>query len=149
MDTVIRTAAIYLVLLVLFRIAGQRSIAQITTFDFVLLLVIGEAVQNALVGQDYSMTNALLIVLTFIGLDIAMSKLKDASPKVEKVIDGTPLVIFEDGKFLTDRMHKERVDAADILSAARAAHGLERLEQIKYAILERSGGISVVPKHKG
>jgi uncharacterized membrane protein YcaP (DUF421 family) len=148
MDTVIRTAAIYLVLLVVFRIAGQRSIAQITTFDFVLLLVIGEAVQNALVGDDFSLTNALLIVVTFIALDILMSSLKELSPGVEKVLDGTPLVIVEDGKLLADRMHKERIDAADILSAARAAHGLERLEQIKYAILERSGGISIVPLQK-
>jgi uncharacterized membrane protein YcaP (DUF421 family) len=148
MDSVIRTIAIYLVLLVLFRIAGQRSIAQITTFDFVLLLVIGEAVQNALVGEDASLTNALIIVATFIGLDILMSWLKESVPRVEKVIDGTPLIILEDGKLMQERMLKERIDAADILTAARAAHGLERLEQIKYAILERSGGISIVPKSR-
>jgi len=146
MDSVIRAAAIYLFLLLVFRIAGQRSISQITTFDFVLLLVIGEATQNALVGEDFSITNAFLVILTLIGLDILLAAFKENSKRADKILDGTPLIIVDEGKVLHDRMSKERVDESDIMAAAREMHGLERLDQIKYAVLERGGSISIVPR---
>ena len=73
MDSVIRAAAIYFLLLVVFRLAGNRSIGQITAFDFVLLLIISEAIQQAMITDDYSMTNAFLLVVTLVGLDIMMS----------------------------------------------------------------------------
>ena len=69
-------------------------------------------------------------------------------PKLDPLLDSTPLVIVEDGKVLNDRIKKERVDLNDILSAAREHHGLKRLDQIKFAVLERSGGISIIPKEK-
>jgi uncharacterized membrane protein YcaP (DUF421 family) len=146
METVLRAAAIYLVLLIVFRVAGNRSLAQITAFDFVLLLIIGEATQQGLLGNDFSVTNALLVIVTLVGLDIALSLWKQRAPRLEKVIDGMPLVILENGRLLRERMDKERVDEDDILTAAREIHGLERLDQIKYAVLERSGGISIVPR---
>jgi uncharacterized membrane protein YcaP (DUF421 family) len=136
---------IYVALLVIFRIMGQRSLSQITTFDFVLLLIISEAIQNGLVGQSYSVTNALLLILTLVGIDLALSELKQHSPRLEKWMEGLPVILVDEGRLLHDRMNKARVDESDILTAARQAHGLERLEQIKYAVLERSGGISIVP----
>jgi uncharacterized membrane protein YcaP (DUF421 family) len=147
-DAVLRAAAIYAFLLLIFRIAGKRSLSQITTFDFVLLLIIGEATQQALLGNDFSITNALLIIVTLVGVDIGMSLWKQRSPALEKLVDGVPLVIVEEGKPLKDRMDKARVDEADILTAARELQGLERMDQIKYAVLERSGGISIVPKQQ-
>jgi uncharacterized membrane protein YcaP (DUF421 family) len=149
MDSILRGAAVYLVLLLLFRITGKRSLAQITTFDFVLLLIISEAIQQAMIDNDNSMTNAFLIVLTLLGLDVAISLLKQRSPTFEKLIDDVPLVLVEDGRPLKDRMDKARVDESDILSSARELQGLERMDQIKYAVLERSGGISIIPKQAG
>ncbi|CAN5423934.1 MAG: DUF421 domain-containing protein [Pyrinomonadaceae bacterium] len=146
MDAVIRSAAIYLFLLIVFRISGKRSLAQITTFDFVLLLIIGEATQQGLLGQDFSITNAFIVILTLIGIDIGLSLLKQRSQSFEKLLDGVPLIILENGQPLKDRMNKARVDEGDILEAARELQGLERLEQIKYAVLERDGRISIVPK---
>ncbi|MDQ3584664.1 MAG: DUF421 domain-containing protein [Acidobacteriota bacterium] len=146
MDAVIRSAAIYLFLLIVFRISGKRSLAQITTFDFVLLLIIGEATQQGLLGQDFSITNAFIVILTLIGIDIGLSLLKQRSQSLEKLMDGVPLIILENGQPLKDRMNKARVDEGDILEAARELQGLERLEQIKYAVLERDGRISIVPK---
>lgn len=148
MDTVIRSIVVYLVLLLIFRIAGKRSLAQITVFDFVLLLIIGEAIQQALLRNDHSLTNALLIVITLVGLDIGMSLLKQRSKTITKLLDSTPVVIMEDGKLLKDRMDRSRVDESDILNKAREFHGIERLDQIKYAVLERSGGITIVPKQQ-
>ena len=148
MDSVIRAAAVYLGLLVLFRLSGNRSIGQITAFDFVLLLIISEAIQQAIVTSDYSMTNAFLIVVTLVGLDIMMSLWKQRSARFEKILDGVPVLLIENGKMRNDVMKKERVDENDILCAAREMHGLERLDQIKHAIVESSGGISIIPKER-
>ncbi len=146
MDSVLRAAAIYVILLVIFRISGKRSLAQITTFDFILLLIIGEAIQQALLGQDFSLTNAFVVIITLLGVDIGLSLLKGRSKTLERVVDDLPLVIVEDGRPLQERMDKARVDQSDVLTAARELQGLERMEQIKYAVLERSGGISIIPK---
>jgi uncharacterized membrane protein YcaP (DUF421 family) len=146
MESIVRALVIYLVLLIVFRIAGKRALAQITTFDFVLLLIIGEATQQALLGDDYSIVNAVLIIVTLIGTDIGMSLWKLRSKTLDKLVDGVPLVIVENGVPLKDRMDKVRVDESEVLSAARATQGLERMDQIKYAVLERSGGISIVPQ---
>jgi uncharacterized membrane protein YcaP (DUF421 family) len=145
MDSVLRATAVYLVLLVLFRLAGKRTLAEVTTFDFVLLLIISEATQQAMVDGDNSMTNAFLLVATLVGLNILLSELKQHFKPLEHLLDGMPLLIVADGKPLHDRMQKERVDVDDVLDAAREHHGLERLEQIKYAILERNGKISIIP----
>jgi len=149
MDAVLRSIAIYVFLLLVFRISGKRSLSQITTFDFVLLLIVGEAVQQGLLGEDYSLTNAFIVITTLIGIDVGLSILKQYSPRLDKVIDSVPLVILEDGKPLKDRMEKARVDESDILSKARELQGLERLDQIKFAVVERSGGISIIPKQQG
>lgn len=146
MDSVIRGAAIYLFLLVVFRISGQRTLAQITTFDFVLLLIIAEATQQGLLGDDFSVTNAFLVITTLVGLDIFLAFLKDHSRTADRVLDGLPLVLVVDGVPLKERMEKAQVDESDVLSAARELQGLERMEQIRYAVLERSGGISIIPK---
>ena len=146
MDAVVRGAVVYVALLVVFRIAGKRSLAEITTFDFVLLLIIAEATQQALIDNDNSMTNAFLVILTLMGIDIALSLATQRSPRLGRLLDDIPLVLVEDGKPLRERMSKARVDESDILQSARQLQGLERMEQIKYAVLERSGGISIIPK---
>ena len=149
MDALIRAGVIYAFLLALFRISGKRTLSQMTTFDFVLLLVVAEATQQGLLGDDYSLTNAMIVVLALIGLDIAISFVKQKSPAVDRVLEGLPVVIVDDGVPRTDLMKRLRVDVADVLAAARERQGLERLDQIKYAVLERSGGISSGPSPGG
>jgi uncharacterized membrane protein YcaP (DUF421 family) len=146
MESVIRAAAVYLFLLLVFRLSGQRTLAQITTFDLVLLLIISEAIQQALIGNDNSMINAALVVLTLAGLNVCLSLLKQRSRTVEKVLEDVPLVLVAEGRVLKERMDKVRVDEDDILEAARERHGLERLDQIRFAVLERSGDISIIPQ---
>ncbi len=148
MDSILRGAVVYAVLLVLFRIVGKRTLAEITTFDFVLLLIISEATQQAMIDNDNSMTNAFLIIMTLLGLDIGLSLLGRRFRIVDRLVDDVPLVLVEDGRVLKDRMTKSRVDETDILQSARQ-EGLERMDQIKYAVLERSGGISIIPKEAG
>jgi len=146
MDAVLRAAVIYFILLVLVRLTGKRSLGQMTTFDFVLLLIIAEATQQPLLGNDFSLTNAFLAILTLVGIDTGLSLLERRSQTVDKLINGVPLVIVENGEPLEERMNKARVTADDILEMAREQQGVERMEQIKYAVLERSGGISVIPR---
>jgi uncharacterized membrane protein YcaP (DUF421 family) len=148
MDSVLRALFMYFFLLAIFRISGSRSMMEITTFDFMLLLIISEATQQALLGNDFSVTNALLVIMTLIGLDIGLSLLKHFSPRLDRLLEGLPLVLVENGKPLKERMDKARVDEEDILTAARELQGLECMEQIKYAVLERSGGITIVPKQE-
>jgi uncharacterized membrane protein YcaP (DUF421 family) len=146
MESIIRAAVVYIVLLVLFRIAGKRTLAEVTTFDLVLLLIISEATQQAMVDNDNSMTNALLLVITLVGMNIFFSVLARRWQGFGKLVEDVPLVIVENGKPLKDRMDKERVTEDEVMEAARELEGLERLEQIKYAILERNGRITVIPK---
>ncbi len=146
METVFRALSIYLVLLLVFRLCGRRTLMQLTSFDFVLLLIIGEATQNAMLGDDYSITTAVLAIVTLVGTDIVLSYWKHRSPAVERWLDGLPLIIVNQGTPLKPLMDRARIDEDDILAAARLSQGLERMDQIKYAILEVGGEISVIPK---
>ena len=146
MDSVVRAAAVYLVLLLLFRIVGKRSLAETGAFDFVLLLIIAEATQQAMIDDDNSMTNAFLIIVTLLVLNVGFSLLKQHSPLVDRLIDDVPVLIVVDGNPIKDRMDRARIDERDILQAARESQGLASLDQIQYAVLERDGAISVVPR---
>lgn len=148
MDAVLRALAIYAFLLIVFRISGRRTLAEITTFDFVLLLIIGEATQQALLGKDYSVTNAFIVIAALLTIDIALSLVKSHFPTFAKKMDGVPMVIVENGKLLEERMTYARVDKDDVMEAARTSQGLESLDQIKYAVLEVSGTISIIPVEK-
>jgi uncharacterized membrane protein YcaP (DUF421 family) len=149
MESVLRAVAIYVFLLLIFRITGKRSLAQITAFDFVLLLIIGEATQQALLGDDFSVINAWVVIGTLMFLELGLSLVKEWFPKLDRLLESAPLIVVDHGRPLTDRMAQERVDLSDVMAAARERHGLERLEQIKYAVLERSGGISIIPATRG
>ncbi len=145
MDAVFRAAAIYLVMLVLFKVAGRRSLSDLTTFDLVLLMIIGEATQQALLGDDFSVTNAVLVIGTLIAIDVGLSLLKDRSARVARMIDGSPTILIENGKVLEDRLRRCRLRLDDIMEIAREKQGLETLQQIKFAIIERNGKVSIVP----
>ena len=145
MDAILRAGAVYFFLLVLFRLMGKRSLAQITTFDFILLLIVSEATQQGMLGDDFSITKAMIVIVTLVALDRGLDSLSHRSRTVDKWLNDVPVVIVDNGELLEERMHKEEINVADILEQARQSQGIERLEQIKYAILERNGGISIVP----
>lgn len=144
MEQILRTIAIYGFLMVVFRFSGKRTLKDITVFDFILLLVLSEGVQQALTSDDYSTVNAWVIIATFISLDIGISLLKRRFTWLDRIMDGEPLIIVRDGVALEKRMAKERVGMDEVMEAARQ-NGLESLSQIKYAVLERNGAISIIP----
>lgn len=146
MEIVLRCLAIYGVVWLVFRISGKRTLKDLTTFDFVLLLIISECTQQGLVGQNYSVTGAVIAISTLVTIDILLSLLKRRFEKVEKVLDNVPVLLIEKGRIHRERLQKERVDESDILTSAREAHGIRRIDLIDYAILETSGSISIIPK---
>jgi uncharacterized membrane protein YcaP (DUF421 family) len=145
MEIIFRTLTIYLFLLVIFRLSRKRSLSELSTFDFILLLVISEATQNALIGEDYSVTTGLVVVTTLVMADLALSLVKKRYKVIEKITEGVPVVIVDHGKLLEERLKRTHVSQDDILQTARISQGVERMEQIKYAVLEASGGISIIP----
>ena len=145
MDTVLRSAIVYIFLLIIFRISGKRSLSQLTTFDFILLLIISEATQQALVSNDFSFMNACVVIASLVVFDMVFAWIEGRWPAFRRGVSGLPVVVVEHGRLLEDRAKQEGVTLTEILAEGREKHGLERLDQYKYAILERHGGISVVP----
>jgi uncharacterized membrane protein YcaP (DUF421 family) len=148
MDSVLKALVVYFVLWLLIRLAGRRTLAELSPFDFILFLIIGGATQRALIGQDYSLINAFVVVITLIVVDILVGLAERDSRFISKIIKGVPTILVDDGHLLTGRMRRARVTADEIMERARRLHGLETLAQIKYAILEASGDISIIPRDK-
>lgn len=145
MEMVFRALAIYLILLVVFKIAGRRALLQMTSFDLILLLIISEATQQALLGNDFSVTGAMLTIITLIVVDMLFGLMKKYFSAAESALDGSPVILVENGVLLTDKLKKVDVSCDDILVAARQNQGITELGKIKYAILERTGHISIIP----
>jgi uncharacterized membrane protein YcaP (DUF421 family) len=146
METVLRALAVYFVLLTVTRLTGRRSLAQITPFDVVLLLIIAETVQQAMVGDDASMTNAVVLIVTLATIDIVLACAKERFAVVRDLVEGRPTVLIAAGVPDTRALRMARVGLADIMQAARQSHGLRRLEDIEAAVLEIDGAISIIPR---
>lgn len=149
MEPILRALACYLLLLVVVRLSGKRGLAQVTIFDLVLLLLISQTVGQALIGDDSSITAALLTTVTL----VVVNRVNDAAAHrwadMSHVLEDAPLVLIEDGHVHEDRMTRMKIRLDDVLETARLDQGLERLDQIKHAVLERSGAIAIIPAEEG
>src|SRR5688572_9416361 len=148
MDAVSRGVAVYFILLIAMRLTGRRTLAQMTPFDFVLLLIIAETTQQALLGDDFSITNAAILILTLFATDVFLAFVKARSDRAASILDGNPTVLISNGKIDEEAMRRARVGVGDLLEAARSQHGLKTLDEIDAAVLEVSGGISIIPKEQ-
>jgi len=146
LELVARAAIIYFGLILLMRLAGNRQFAQMTAFDLVLLLLIAEVTDQALIGEDRSVTGVLVVITTLIALDILMSLAKRRWRPLGKLLEGVPMLLVDHGKLVSATSFRERVSPDEILEAARRDHGIESMDGIEYAILERNGNITIVPK---
>nr|WP_219993646.1 YetF domain-containing protein [Asticcacaulis tiandongensis] len=117
-----------------------------TPFDLVLLLIVAETTQQALLGNDFSLTNAFVLIVVLFTLDIGLSYIKLWFPKAGLALDGSPTVLIALGKPDYKQIRKSRVTLDDISVAAREQHGLERLDQIRFAVLEADGDFSIIPE---
>jgi uncharacterized membrane protein YcaP (DUF421 family) len=146
MESIIRGVVIYLFLWAVFRVSGKRTLAETSPFELVLLLIISEVTNQAMVDSDHSITNAILLIMTLVGMSVLLSVVKHYSPRATRWLEGMPLPLVKDGELLKENMDKSRVDEGEILSAARIEQGIERMADIKDATIENDGKISVVPK---
>lgn len=144
METVLRVVFFYLVILLGLRVLGKREFSQLSPFELVTLLLIPELVQQALIREDFSATNALIALCTLFTLVFLTSLMVQRSKKVGEFIAGRPAVLVYEGKFVPEVLEHERVTPDEVYGEMRRA-GLERITQLKWALLESDGRISFIP----
>lgn len=145
METVIRITIIYLVILVGLRLLGKRELSQLTPLELVTLMLIPEIVSQSMIGEDFSVTNGVIGLTTIFSLVFVTSLLKQNVKAVERIIEGTPTLLIQHGKFIEENLNKERITPEEIFGEMHKS-GLEHLKQVKWAILETDGKISIVPE---
>jgi uncharacterized membrane protein YcaP (DUF421 family) len=144
METVLRVAILYVFLVVGLRVLGKREFSQLSSTDLVMLLIVSELVQQALVGEDFSATNAVIAVSTLFLLTFLNSTLEHHSKRFSGLVTGQPAVIVYDGRFVPRTMNLERIAPDDVYSEMRKA-GLAELSEVRWALLEPDGRLSFVP----
>jgi uncharacterized membrane protein YcaP (DUF421 family) len=145
MDIVLRTAAVFTVLLVLTRVIGRRELSSLQPFDLILLIILGDAVQQGLTQDDYSLTGAFLVVFTFAILQVFVSWVGYRFPRARPVLEGEPIVIVQDGKLIERNLKRERLTEDEVAEEARCS-GIAQLAQVRWAVLETNGKISFIKK---
>jgi len=141
---IVRTVVIYLVLLIGLRLAGKREIGQMTVFDLIVLLLIANAVQNAMVGPDTSLVGGVLAAIVLVVLNAVVARLSLRFPWLRRLVEGQPTLIVLHGKTISQNLRREGLDE-EILAAALREHGLSEVSEVEMAVLETDGSISVIP----
>ena len=144
MSVIIRAAVAYLVLLLAVRLIGRRLASMLAPFDIVVLFLFGGALMSAVLGDDHSMVAAISAVFSIGLMHVSVTKLKRWSPWFGRLVDGTPIIVYERGEWHQDRMRGLRMLESDVMTAVRQK-GLMRLEQVRYAVVERDGKVSIIP----
>ena len=146
---VLRACVVYFVLLAMIRASGKRTMGQFTPFDMLLVVLLGNAVQNALLGEDTSVAGGLLLAATLISLNWVVGFVSARSQKVEAMIEGSPVLLARNGEIYREVLRRELISRADFDKALRESGCLD-IDQIKLAVLETNGHITVVMQsHKG
>jgi uncharacterized membrane protein YcaP (DUF421 family) len=140
-----RSVLVYLAVFLGLRLAGKRELGQMTVFDLVVVLLISNAVQNAMVGPDLSVQGGIVAAATLLGLDRLAATLRLHGGVWGRLIEGTPSVLVEDGQLIEPHLRKERIERSELEMVLRE-HGLESLESVRLAVLETDGSISIVPR---
>ena len=143
-DILVRTAAVYAVILVGLRLSGKREIGQMTVFDLVLLLLLANSVQNAMLGPDSSLTGGVIAALVLLSTNAMMARLRLRWPGLRRALEGSPTLLVLRGKLLEEHMRREGLDQ-EMIQAAVRQHGIADLKDVDIAVLEIDGSISVVP----
>lgn len=143
MDIVIRAAVAYAFIIFLLRIIGRRELSTLAPSDLVLLVVMGDLVQNGVTQSDQSVTGVFLALSTFAILTVAVSALTFRSRRVQTLVEGAPLILVQDGKPVEKNLRSERLNVGDIAEEARG-QGIERFDEIKWCVLEPSGSMSFI-----
>jgi uncharacterized membrane protein YcaP (DUF421 family) len=146
MDIVLRAIVVFVFLYALMRVIGRRELSSLEPFDLILLIVLGDAVQQGLTQDDYSLTGAILAVGTIAVLQVGTSYLNFRFPRLRPLLNGDPIVIVQDGRPIDRNLRRERLTLDDVAEAARG-QGIASLDEVAWAVLETSGTISFIQKN--
>ncbi|HZR96575.1 MAG TPA: YetF domain-containing protein [Gaiellaceae bacterium] len=145
MDIVLRAIAVFAFLYLLMRLMGRRELSSLEPFDLILLIILGDAVQQGLTQDDYSLTGAMLAVGTIGVLQLATSYTSFKFPRLRPWIDGEPIIVVQDGKPIERNLARERITIDDLAEAARR-EGIGSMDEVAWAVMETSGSISFIKK---
>jgi uncharacterized membrane protein YcaP (DUF421 family) len=147
-EKILRTVVIYVFILLAFRFTGKRQVGQLTPFDLVVLLIISNVVQNAVIGPDNSLGGGLLGAVVILALNWLVVELTFRSKRLRRMLEAEPTLLVHNGRILHDNLRRERLTLDDLHAALRRA-GVADLERVHVAVLEENGGISVIPRAAG
>lgn len=142
-EFVLRAVAVYVVVLVLVRLSGKRTVGQFTPFDLLVVVLLGTAVQNSLIGEDTSLLGGLILAATLLALNWSVGKLSARSRRFDRVVEGKPVILVRHGELFRDELARQSVSEHDFAIARRSA-GYATLAEIELAVLETSGEISFI-----
>jgi uncharacterized membrane protein YcaP (DUF421 family) len=148
MQIVLRAAVVFLLLLLVTRLTGKRQLSEMRAFEFVLLVVLGDLIQQGVTQEDYSLTGVFLAVGTFTLLSVVLSYLSWRLPRARGLLTGTPTLIVRDGRLLEDVLRYERLPSDEVLQAMRAA-GIRDVGQVQIGLLEPNGKYSFFTNDSG
>ena len=144
-EILIRTVVVYLVIFAGLRLMGKREMGQMTVLDLVAILLVANAVQNAMVGPDVSLAGGVIAGLTLLAINASLSALRLRGGLWGRLLEGTPTVLVEDGEFIPPHLRKEGLERSEVEMAMRE-HGIASVRDVKLAVLETDGSISIVPR---
>lgn len=147
MDIVLRGVALYVFVFIVVRKLGRRQLSHLAPFDLVLLIVLGDAIQQGLTQDDYSVTGAIIAVSTIALLQVGTTYLSFKSSRAERLLEGEPLVLMQDGEPIARNLRRERLTVGDLAEEARQQQ-IESLSDVKWAVLETNGQISFIPRER-
>jgi uncharacterized membrane protein YcaP (DUF421 family) len=145
MDLVLRALVLFGGVYVLLRVVGRRELAQMAPIDFILLIVLGDAIQQGLTQDDYSVSGALITIFTIAVIQVVLGYVTYRSKKIRVVMEGEPIVLVEDGRVIEKNLHRSRIAAEELAEEARLSQ-VSSLSDVAWAVLETSGKISIIPK---
>jgi uncharacterized membrane protein YcaP (DUF421 family) len=144
-EFVVRAIGVYAFLLVVLRLTGKRQVGQLTPFDLVLLLILSNAVQNSMNGGDNSLVGGMISAVTLVGLNAVISRLTSRNRRLERMVDGQPRVLISNGHVFPLVLKAEDISHDELMAALRGA-GCEKIDEVRLAVLETTGSISVIKK---
>jgi uncharacterized membrane protein YcaP (DUF421 family) len=144
-DIALRSILLFFVVFLLTRAIGRRELSSLEPFDLILLIILGDAIQQGLTQDDYSVTGALIVISTFAALQVGISYLSFRSKRLRPILEGEPIVLVEDGRVIEKNMRRGRLTQGELAAAARQEQ-IASLDEIRWAVLETSGKISFIPK---
>lgn len=145
MDIALRAIFLYAFVVLLMRVMGRRELSSLSAVDLVLLIVLGDAIQQGLTQDDYSVTGAIIAISTIAALQVGISYLSFRSRRARRILEGEPIVIIQDGKLIERNLRRERLAEEDVAEEMRSQQ-IGSVEDVQWGIVESNGGMSFIPK---